>query len=77
MNIRLKYLLGLYAIPLIFACIFPFIVGVQSSGETSDIAISAAFGFVLGLAFEGVMLMLTVTGAVLSGKFDNKIKEKS
>jgi len=76
MKERLKWLVSIYLMPLIFMVAFPLIKDVQLNDETLGVFGLMVSGFISGLMLEGVLLMLAATVAILSGKMDDSITQK-
>ena len=72
---RLKWIAGIYIIPLIFMVLFPFIKTAELNGEVLGAGGMMICGFMFGLMAEGMMLMIMATLAALSGSADEKLNE--
>lgn len=68
---KIKTVLYLYTIPLVFMVLFPLIKTVELNGEQLGTIGLMASGFIIGIAFEGFLLIMTATGLILTGKLDS------
>lgn len=67
---RLKMIGLMYAFPAIMAFVVYFGNGIQINGDDATAISRLFFGFSLGIAIEGFVMIIFATVAAITGRFD-------